>query len=92
LGVWEDEESSHQHKAMIMEDYQACIAMSNYPITHKRTKLIDVRFHFVREKVESKEVELVYIPTQYQLADILTKPLSNIRLAMIRNRIMGYVS
>ncbi|EWM20268.1 hypothetical protein Naga_100167g3 [Nannochloropsis gaditana] len=42
--------------------------------------------------VESKEVELVYIPTQHQLADILTKPLSNIRLAMIRNRMMGYKS
>jgi len=37
--------------------------MSNNPITHKRTKHIDVRYHFVREKVESKEVELVYIPT-----------------------------
>jgi len=77
---------------MIMEDNQACIAMSNNPITHKRTKHIDVRYHFVREKVESKEVELVYLPTQYQLADILTKPLSNIRLAMIRNRMMGYES
>ncbi|EWM20271.1 retrotransposon protein [Nannochloropsis gaditana] len=41
-----------------MEDNQACIAMSNNPITHKRTKHIDVRYHFVREKVESKEVEL----------------------------------
>jgi hypothetical protein len=67
----------------------SCIAMSNNPITHKRTKHIDVRYHFVREKVESKEVELVYIPTQHQLADILTKPLSNIRLAMIRDRMMG---
>jgi ribosomal protein S17E len=87
-----DLELKQDEPTMIMEDNQACIAMSNNPITHKRTKHIDVRFHFVREKVESKEVELVYIPTQYQLADILTKPLSNIRLAMIRNRIMGYVS
>jgi len=39
---------------MIMEDNQACIAMSNNPITHKRTKHIDVRYHFVREKNKSK--------------------------------------
>ncbi|EWM20025.1 putative polyprotein [Nannochloropsis gaditana] len=84
LGFKQDEPT------VIMEDNQACIAMGNNPITHKRTKHIDVRYHFVREKVESKEVELVYIPTQHQLADILTKPLSNIRLAMIRNRMMGY--
>jgi hypothetical protein len=68
LGFKQDEPT------VIMEDNQACIAMSNNPITHKRMKHIDVRFHFVREKVESKEVELVYIPTQHQLADILTKP------------------
>jgi len=39
-----------------MEDNQACIAMSNNPITHKRTEHIDVRFYYVREKVKSKEV------------------------------------
>ena len=64
--------------------------MSNDPITHKRTKQIDVRYHFVREKVESKEVELVYILTQHQLATFLTKSLLSIRLAMIRDRMMGY--
>jgi hypothetical protein len=63
--------------------------MSNNPIIYKRTKHIDVRYHFVREKVESKELELVYIPTQHQLADVLTKPLSSIRLAMKRDRMMG---
>ena len=78
--------------AMIMEDNQACIAMSNNPITHKRTKHIDVRYHFVREKVESKEVKLFYISSQHLLADIQTKPLLSIRLAMIRDRMMGYKS
>ena len=51
LGLKQDEPT------MIMDDNQACIAMSNNPIIQKRTKHIDVRYHFVREKVESKEVE-----------------------------------
>ncbi|EWM20518.1 putative polyprotein [Nannochloropsis gaditana] len=82
--------SKQDEPTMIMEDNQACIAMSNNPIKHKRTKHIHVRYHFVREKVESKEVELVYIPTQHQLADILTKPLLSIRFVMIRDRMMGH--
>jgi hypothetical protein len=75
---------------MIMEENQACIAMSNNPILQKRTKHIDVRYHFVREKVESKEVELVYIRAQHELADITTKPVLSIRLAMIHDQMMGY--
>jgi hypothetical protein len=74
---------------MIMEENQACIAMSNNPILQKRTKHIDVRYHFVRENFESKEVELVYIRAQHQ-ADITTKPVLSIRLAMIHDQMMGY--
>jgi hypothetical protein len=86
LGLKQDEPTVN------MEDNQACIAMSNNQIIQKRTKHIDVRYHFVREKVESKEVELVYFFTQHQLADILTKPLLSIRLAMLRDRVMCYDS
>jgi hypothetical protein len=82
--------SKQDGPTMIMEDNQACIAMSNNPILQKRTKHIDVRYHFIREKVESKEVELVYIRAQHQLADILTKHVLSIRLAMIRDQMMGY--
>ena len=42
---------------------------------HERTKHIGVRYHFIREKVESKEVDVEYIPTGDQVADVLTKPL-----------------
>jgi len=57
---------------------------------HKRTKHIDIRYHFIRERIVSKEVELKYIPTKNQLADLLTKGLQKPRTIELRNYIMGY--
>lgn len=45
------------------------------PEFHKRTKHIDVRFHFIRDLVNNGEIELVFVESKNQLADILTKPL-----------------
>nr|GFC11606.1 retrovirus-related Pol polyprotein from transposon TNT 1-94 [Tanacetum cinerariifolium] len=43
---------------------------------HSRTKHIDVRYQFIKEKVEKGIVELFFIGTEYQLADLFTKALS----------------
>ncbi|GJU52918.1 retrovirus-related pol polyprotein from transposon TNT 1-94 [Tanacetum coccineum] len=44
-------------------------------VQHSRAKHIDVRYHFIKEQVENGIVELYFVPTEYQLADIFTKPL-----------------
>jgi hypothetical protein len=79
-----------QDPTVIYEDNQGCIALSENPILHKRTKHIDIRYHFTREKVETGEVKLVYVPTEDQLADLLTKPLKRERVATLRQRVLGY--
>ncbi|GJU31286.1 retrovirus-related pol polyprotein from transposon TNT 1-94 [Tanacetum coccineum] len=56
-------------------DNTSAIAISNNPVLHSRTKHIDIRYHFIRDHVLKGEIELHFIPTQYQLADIFTKPL-----------------
>ena len=58
----------------IHEDNQGTVAMSKNPILHKRTKHIDIKFHFVREKIQNKTIELKYCPTHEMVADIFTKP------------------
>ncbi|GKC39430.1 hypothetical protein Tco_1051814 [Tanacetum coccineum] len=51
------------------------IALCCNNVQHSRAKHIDVRYHFIKEKVENGIVELYFVRTEYQLADIFTKPL-----------------
>nr|GEZ32684.1 copia protein [Tanacetum cinerariifolium] len=56
-------------------DSKAAIAISCNPVQHSRTKQIDVRYHFIKEKVEKGIVELFFVRTKYQLADLFTNAL-----------------
>nr|GFB70414.1 retrovirus-related Pol polyprotein from transposon TNT 1-94 [Tanacetum cinerariifolium] len=62
-------------KIPIFCDSKAAIAISCYPVQHSRTKHIDVRYHFIKEKVEKGIVELFFVETEYQLADLFTRAL-----------------
>ena len=56
-------------------DNLSSIQLAKNPVFHARTKHIEVHYHFIRERVLSSEVELHYVPTDRQTADIFTKPL-----------------
>ncbi|GJR13712.1 retrovirus-related pol polyprotein from transposon TNT 1-94 [Tanacetum coccineum] len=62
-------------KVPIFCDNTSAIAISNNPVLHSRTKHIDIRYHFIKDHILKGDIELHFIPTQYQLADIFTKPL-----------------
>ena len=62
-------------KIPIMCDNTSAIAISSNPVQHSRTKHIDIRYHFIREHVMKGTVELHFVPTASQIADIFTKPL-----------------
>ena len=59
-------------------DNQACIALSRNPVAHSRARHIDIRHHFIRERVESHEINLEFCSTKDMLADIFTKQLPRI--------------
>nr|GFB13440.1 copia protein [Tanacetum cinerariifolium] len=70
----------HFDKIPMYCDSKAAIAISCNPVLHSRTKHIDVRYHFIKEKVEKEKVEkgiveLFFVGTEYQLADMFTKAL-----------------
>ncbi|GJY32344.1 retrovirus-related pol polyprotein from transposon TNT 1-94 [Tanacetum coccineum] len=56
-------------------DNKSVIALCCNNIQHSRAKHIDVRYHFIKEQVENGIVKLYFVQTEYQLADIFTKPL-----------------
>jgi len=57
----------------ILVDNQGAKSLSESSTHHKRTKHIDIAYHFIRQSVEDGKVKVVYIPTKLQLADPLTK-------------------
>nr|GFC74523.1 putative RNA-directed DNA polymerase [Tanacetum cinerariifolium] len=65
----------HFDKIPMYCDSKAAIAISCNPVQHSRTKHIDVRYHFIKEKVEKGIVELFFVRTEYQLAGLFTKSL-----------------
>nr|GEX05367.1 copia protein [Tanacetum cinerariifolium] len=63
------------NKIPIYCDSKSAIAISCNPVQHSRTRHIAVRFHFIKEHVEKGTIELYFVKTDYQLADIFTKAL-----------------
>lgn len=57
-------------------DNQSAIQLSKNAVFHKRSKHIDVSYHFVRDLVKQKEIEINYLQTDCMPADILTKSLT----------------
>ena len=62
-------------KIPIYCDNQSVIATTGNPVQHSMTKHISIRYHFIREHVMEGTMELHFVPTDQQLADIFTKPL-----------------
>nr|GEX17260.1 retrovirus-related Pol polyprotein from transposon TNT 1-94 [Tanacetum cinerariifolium] len=83
----------HFDKIPMYCDSKAAIAISCNPDQHSCTKHIDVRYHFIKEKVEKGIVELFFFGTEYQLADMFTKALSEDRFKyLVRQLAMRYLT
>ncbi|GJY04221.1 retrovirus-related pol polyprotein from transposon TNT 1-94 [Tanacetum coccineum] len=68
-------------------DNKSAIALCCNNVQHSRSKHIDIRYHFIKEQVENRVVELYFIRTEYQLVDIFTKALGRERLDFLINKL-----
>ncbi|KAH9652235.1 retrovirus-related pol polyprotein from transposon RE1 [Citrus sinensis] len=72
---------------MIWCDNVSAIELAKNPVYHSRTKHIELDMHFIRDKVLAKELEIRYIPSEEQIADLLTKPLTFIHFNYFRAKL-----
>ena len=63
----------------LLTDSKSALKLANNPEFHKRSKHIDITYHFIREAILDKKVDLIYVNTKKQLADGFTKALDNIK-------------
>ncbi len=73
-----------KERTILKEDNQGAIAISKNPVSHARTKHIDIKFHFIHEAVKEKIISLTYCPIEKMTADLLTKPLTRMRFNSLR--------
>ncbi|GKA74079.1 retrovirus-related pol polyprotein from transposon TNT 1-94 [Tanacetum coccineum] len=75
------------NKIPIYCDSQSAIAISCNPVQHSRTKHINIRYHFIKKHVEKSTIELYFVGTEYQLADLFTKALPKERFEILVHKI-----
>ncbi|GJR41196.1 retrotransposon protein, putative, ty1-copia subclass [Tanacetum coccineum] len=68
-------------------DNKSAIALCCNNVQHSRSKHIDIRFHFIKEQVKNRVVELYFVNTEYQLADIFTKALCRERINFLIDKL-----
>jgi hypothetical protein len=68
-------------------DNSGALAIASNPVSHARTKHIEVDVHFIRDKVLNKDIQLRYLSTIDQLADIFTKGLPADRFCFLRDKL-----
>ena len=69
---------------LIHEDNQSTICMVKNPQYHGRAKPIDIKFHYIREQVEKKAIQLEYCESKNMVADMLTKTLLSSQFVKLR--------
>jgi hypothetical protein len=74
-------------KVPLLCDNESAIRMADNPVEHSRTKHIDIRHHFLRDHQQKGDIEVFYVSTKNQLADIFTKPLDEKAFCRLRSEL-----
>ncbi|GKC50348.1 hypothetical protein Tco_1073093 [Tanacetum coccineum] len=75
------------NKILMYCDNKSAIALCCNNVQHSSSKHIDIRFYFIKEHVENGVIELYFVNTEYQLADIFTKALGRERIEFLINKL-----
>jgi hypothetical protein len=85
--ILEDVGEKQKVPTIIQYDNQSSIKLANNPVYHARSKHIETHYNFVREKIQSNEIDVLYCNTNDNAADIFTKPLRKAKFVICRDKI-----
>jgi hypothetical protein len=74
-------------KVPLLCNNESAIRMADNLVEHSRTKHIAIQYHFLRDHQQKGDIEIAYINTKGQLADIFTKPLDEQTFTKLRNEL-----
>ncbi|KAJ1039709.1 hypothetical protein NDA10_003376 [Ustilago hordei] len=78
-------EEAHRGTPTVYSDNTGCIQVSKDPAQHWKLKHIDTKYHFVRNNVQEGRVQIKYVDTTRNLADVLTKPIGRQAMQQARS-------
>ena len=73
-------------------DNQSSLVMIRNPVKHNRTKHIDIRYHFIRDYFNRKIIDIKYVETDKNIADIMTKNLPKYKLEQFKKPLFGGIN
>ncbi|KAH9726247.1 retrovirus-related pol polyprotein from transposon RE1 [Citrus sinensis] len=76
-----------QRVLMILSDSTSAAAIATNPVYHSKTKHFEIDLHFIRDKVTQGELEISFVASRDQVADILTKPLPYYKFSQFRSKL-----
>jgi hypothetical protein len=68
-------------------DNKSAIALMKNPVFHDRSKHIQTRYHFIRQCIDTGDIDVQFVRTEEQLSDIMTKALGRVRFQELHRRI-----
>ena len=82
-----DIQGTETKSVKLQVDNKSAITLSKNLVHHDHSKHIDLRYHFIRDCVETSKIDIEYVGTEDQLADVLTKSLGRVQFMELKKRI-----
>ena len=61
--------------------------MSENPVFHDKSKVIEIKYHYIRDMVQRGAIKVHYVATEEHIADVLTKPLARLKFEYFREKL-----
>ena len=74
---------------ILFVDNQSTIVIAKVPIRNQRTKHIDIKYHFIRSEIKNDSIAMNYVPSEENMADVFTKPMTKGKSSTVLKNIMG---